>query len=95
MSFPLIVLTYIAKSFLRDVENMKGVSIGGRNLTYLRYADDIVLIAESEQDLQNILNVFVSSSEAMGLELNVSKTECNISTKMLSHEQRSKYQSSG
>ena len=36
---------------------MKGVTVGRRNINNLRYADDTVLLAENEADLQNLLNV--------------------------------------
>ena len=65
-----------SEMILRDIEHKKGVCVGGKNITNLRYADDTVLLAESEHELQELLDVVVRSSENMGLELNISKTEC-------------------
>ena len=36
---------------------MKGVTVGGRNINNLRYADDTVLLAENKADLQNLLKI--------------------------------------
>ena len=41
---------------LRKVEDMHGVVINGRNVNNTRYAEDTVLIAETEKDLQHILD---------------------------------------
>ena len=56
---------------LRDFEELKRASIGGQNVTNLAYADDTMIIAESEKDLQIILDKVVSSSKKIGLELNI------------------------
>ncbi|XP_063598959.1 uncharacterized protein LOC134775403 [Penaeus indicus] len=48
---------------LREIKNMPGEKIGGVNINNLRYADDIVLIAESELDLQNIINKFFKNRQ--------------------------------
>ena len=45
------------ETIFRNINNMKGVTVGGRNINNLRYADDTVLLAENEADLQNLLNV--------------------------------------
>ena len=36
-------------------EALAGIKIAGRNINYLRYADDTTLIAESEEELKNLL----------------------------------------
>ena len=41
---------------LREVEDLHGVVINGRNVNNIRYADDTVLIAETEKDLQHNLD---------------------------------------
>ena len=46
-----------------------------KHLNNLRCADDTVLIAQSEQALQNMLDTVVAASEKIGLTLNISKTE--------------------
>ena len=39
-----------------QVDELPGVKIGGRNFNNLRYADDTVLLAETEEDLQKIVD---------------------------------------
>ena len=51
-----------------------GVSIGGRRLTNLPYADDIILIASSASELQELVARMQSASTEMGLRINVKKT---------------------
>ena len=40
----------------RQIDELPGVKIGGRNINNLRYADDTVLLAETEEDLQKIVD---------------------------------------
>ena len=47
----------------------------------LDYADDTVLIAESEEELQRILDITSIKSKEMGLSLNVKKTVCMVVSK--------------
>ncbi|CAH2311786.1 Hypothetical predicted protein [Pelobates cultripes] len=51
-----------------------GVNIAGRNINNLRYADDTTLMAESEEELKDLL-MMVKESEKAGLLLNVEKTK--------------------
>ena len=44
-------------------------------------ADDTVLIADSEENLQRLLDITIEKSEEMGLTLNVKKTECMVISK--------------
>ena len=55
-------------------ETQAGIKIAGRNLNYLRYADDTTLRAESE-DLKNLLMKVKEESEKIGLKLNIQKTK--------------------
>jgi len=66
---------------LKEIKNMPGVKVGGININNLRYADDTVLIAETETDLQNILKKVVTESEKKGLQINIKKTECMVISK--------------
>ena len=52
-----------------------GLSIGGRKLSNLRYADDTTLLATNAKELKTLLLRVKAASEAMGLRLNVSKTK--------------------
>jgi len=66
---------------LREISTLQGFLIGGHNLNNLRYADDTVLIAESEEKLQEILDKVVEASEKKGLTINCRKTECMVISK--------------
>ena len=52
------------------------MKVGGQNITNLRYADDTVLLAESMEDLQKLLDVVVRESELKGMFINCKKTHC-------------------
>ena len=52
-----------------------GIKIGRRNINTLRYADDTTLMAESEEELKNLLMKVKEESEKGGLKLNVQKTK--------------------
>ncbi|GFR68570.1 retrovirus-related Pol polyprotein from type-2 retrotransposable element R2DM [Elysia marginata] len=60
---------------LRNITDMEGVKVGGRNVTNSRYADDTALIANSQENLLALLSVVTYESESMGLQLNARKTE--------------------
>ena len=47
----------------------------GRNINNLRYADDTTLIAESEEELKNLLMKVKEESEKAALKLNIQKTK--------------------
>ena len=51
------------------------VSIAGRNINNLRYADDTTLTAESEEELKSLLIKVKEKSEKVGLKLNIQKTK--------------------
>ena len=50
-----------------------GVKIAGRNINNLRYADDTILMAESEEELKSLLMKVKKESEKAGLKLNIQK----------------------
>ena len=54
-------------------EAQAGIKIAGRNLNNLRYADYITLMAESEEELKNLLMKVKEESENVGLNLNSQK----------------------
>ena len=51
------------------------VKIAGRNINNLRYTDDTSLMAESEEELKNLLMKVKEESDKVGLELNIQKTK--------------------
>ena len=56
-------------------EAQAGIKIAGRNINNLRYADDTTLIAESEEELKNLLMKVKEESEKVGLKLHIHKTK--------------------
>ena len=56
-------------------EAQAGIKIAGRNINYLRYADDTTLMAESEEELKSLLMKVKEESEKVGLKLNIQKTK--------------------
>ena len=57
------------------VEAQAGIKIAGRNINNLRYADDTTVMAESEEELKNLLMKVKEESEKVGLKLNIEKTK--------------------
>ena len=54
-------------------EAQPGIKIAGRNINHLRYADDTTLMAESEEELKNLLMKVKEDGEKVGLKLNIQK----------------------
>ena len=54
-------------------EAQAGIKIAGRNINNLRYADDTTLMAESEEELKNLLIKVKEESEKVDLKLNIRK----------------------
>ena len=77
----LALFNIYSKMILRNLEIYPGVKINGENINNIRYADDAVLIADSEENLQRLLDITIEKSEEMGLTLNVKKTECMVISK--------------
>ena len=55
-------------------EAQAGIKISRRNSNNLRYADNTTLMAESEEELKNLLMKVKEESEKVGLKLNIQKT---------------------
>ena len=60
-------------------EAQAGIKIARKNINHLRYADDTTLMAESEEELKNILVKEKEESEKVGLKLNIQKTKIMVS----------------
>ena len=56
-------------------EIQAGIRIPGRNINNLRYADDTTLMAEREEELQNLWMKVKEKSGKVGLKLNIQKTK--------------------
>ena len=71
---PKLFNLYTEKIF-RESNEIKGCVIGGHNVNNPRYADDTTLLAESEEELQKVVDQVKKNSEKMGLKMNVKKTK--------------------
>ena len=67
-------------------EAQAGIKIAGRNINNLRYADDITLMQESEEELKSLLRKVKVESEKVGLNLNIQKTKIMASGPITSWE---------
>ena len=56
-------------------EAQAGITIAGRNINNLRYADNTTLMAENEEELKSLLMKVKEESEKVGLKLNIQKTK--------------------
>ena len=63
-----------------------GIKIAGRNINNLRYADDITLMAGSEEELKSLLMKVKEESKKVGLKLNIQKTKIMASGPITSWE---------
>ena len=54
-------------------EAQTGIKIAGRNINNLRYADDIILMAESEEELKSLLMKVKEESKKVGLKVSIQK----------------------
>ena len=65
-------------------EAQAGIKIAKRNIKNLRYADGTTLMAESEEELKNLLMKVKEESEKVGLKLNIQKTKIKASSPIIS-----------
>ena len=65
-------------------ETQAGIKIAGRNINNLRYADDTILMAESEEELKSLLMKVKEESEKVGLKFNIQKTKVMTSSPITS-----------
>ena len=65
-------------------EAQAGIKVVGRNTNNLRYADDITLMAESEEELKSLLMKMKEENEKVGLKLNIQKTKIMASSSITS-----------
>ena len=67
-------------------ETQAGIKFAWRNINNLRYADDTILMAESEEELKSLLMKVKVESEKVGLKLNIQKTKIMASGPITSWE---------
>ena len=77
------LFNFYAEYIMRNAgldEAQAGIKIAGRNINNLRYADDTILMAESEEELKSLLMKVKEESEKAGLKLNIQKAEIMASS---------------
>ena len=67
-------------------EAQAGIKTAGRNINKLRYADDTTFIAESKEELKNLLMKVKEKSEKVVLKLSIKKTKVMASGPITSWE---------
>ena len=65
-------------------EAQAGIKIAGRNINNLRYADDTILMSESEEEIKSLLMKVKEENEKVGLELNIQKNKIMASSPITS-----------
>ena len=59
----------------RSIDKENGVRVNSVNLNNIRYADDTVIVATTEKDIQNLLDVVNEKGQKFNVEMNVEKTK--------------------
>ena len=83
------LFNFYAKYIMRNAgleETQAGIKISGRNINNLRYADDTILMAESEEELKSLLMKVKEESEKVGFKLKIQKTKIMASGPITSWE---------
>ena len=83
------LFNFYAQYIMRNAgleETQAGIKIARRNINNLRYADDITLMAQSEEELQSLLMKVKEESEKVGLKLNIQKTKIMASGPITSEQ---------
>ena len=68
------LLNFYAEYIMRNAgldETQAEMKLAGRNIHNIRYADDTTFMAESEEELKNVLMKLKEESEKVGLKLNI------------------------
>ena len=83
---PLLFNLYSEKIFRKALEDTKdGIKVNGELINNIRYADDTVLLADSLEGLQELVNRVTHASKQYGLELNIKKTKYMVISKLPDH----------
>ena len=75
---PPCLFNFYAEYIMRNAgldEAQAGIKIAGRNINNLRYADDTIFMAESEEELKSLLMKEKEESEKVGLKLTIQKSK--------------------
>ncbi|TWW59266.1 R2DM Retrovirus-related Pol polyprotein from type II retrotransposable element [Takifugu flavidus] len=74
---PVLFITFMDR-ISRHTRGVEGVEFGGRMISSLLFADDVVLLAPSNRDLQQMLGRFATECEAAGMRISTSKSESMV-----------------
>ena len=66
---------------MRTIKNLPGIGVGIVNVNNLRYADDTVLIAKNQEDLQALVTQLDCVIKKFGMQINIKKTEVMVVSK--------------
>ena len=71
------LFNFYAEYIMRNagLEEVQGIKTSGKNISNFRYSDDTTLMAESEEELKNLLMKLKEESGKVGLKLNIQKTK--------------------
>ena len=72
-------------------EAQAGIKIAGRDINNLRYVDDTILMAESEEELKSLLMKVKEESKKAGLKLNIQKTRIMAPSPITSKQVQKKW----
>ena len=83
------LFNFYAEHIMRNVgldKAQTGISIAGRNISNLKYADDSTLMTESKEELKSLLMKVKEESENVGLKLNIQETKIMASSPITSRQ---------
>ena len=83
------LFNFYAEYIMRNAgldEAQDGIKIAGRSINNLIYADDNIFMAESKEELKNLLKKMKEDSEIAGLKLNIQKTKITASSPISSQQ---------
>ena len=66
---------------MNSIAHMEGIKVGGINIDNLRYADDTAIIAETEDQLQKVMDIVTVESKRADLEINQKKSFTQVISK--------------
>lgn len=71
---PSYFVTAQQENIMKHIEDVVGTAAEGVTVNNLRYDNDTALTANSEREIQSLLNIVIEESEKKGLNLNIKKT---------------------
>ena len=76
-----LLFNIVMDEIIKKVRKLKGYRMGDREIKILCYADDAVLIGESEDDVQKLLQVFNRTAKSLNMNISTAKTKCMTTSK--------------